>query len=77
VVEFLEWIQGTLDPYSVVMLEFPGADEARAWYESPGYQAILPLRTDNIDGDTIIVDGVEVGYDPAKLATATRPLDTG
>jgi uncharacterized protein (DUF1330 family) len=28
----------------VVLLRFPDAARARAWFESPGYQALLPLR---------------------------------
>jgi uncharacterized protein (DUF1330 family) len=28
----------------VVVLQFPGADQARAWFHSPGYQALVPLR---------------------------------
>jgi uncharacterized protein (DUF1330 family) len=31
-------------PKRIVVLEFPGMDEARAWYDSPAYQAILPIR---------------------------------
>ena len=59
-------------PGTVVIIEFPGTDEARAWYESPAYQAILPLRTMHIDGDAIIVDGVAPGYDAAHTAAVLR-----
>jgi uncharacterized protein (DUF1330 family) len=92
IVEYLERIQGTLDPYggrflvhgatvevvegpwpgTIVIIGFPGMAEARAWYDSPGYQEILPLRTDNIDGITILVDGVGPGYDPSGLAVGMR-----
>jgi hypothetical protein len=41
---------------------------ARAWYESASYQEILPLRTRHIEGDAILVEGVEPGYDPARLS---------
>jgi hypothetical protein len=47
-------------------------DGAQAWYESPAYQAILPLRTRNIEGSTLIVDGVAPGYDAAHTAGVLR-----
>jgi uncharacterized protein (DUF1330 family) len=59
-------------PGTVGILEFPDADAARAWYASPAYQEILPLRTNNIDGDTIIVDGVPSNYDAAHTAAVLR-----
>jgi uncharacterized protein (DUF1330 family) len=59
-------------PGTIVILEFPDLDKARAWYESPAYQEILPLRTRHIEGETIIVPGVRPGYDPARTAAAMR-----
>jgi hypothetical protein len=56
----------------VVIIEFPDADAARAWYDSPAYREILPLRTTNIEGDTIIVDGVPANYDAADTAAVLR-----
>jgi uncharacterized protein (DUF1330 family) len=52
-------------PGHLVVIGFPGPEEARAWYRSPEYQAILPLRTRNSDGAAIIVQGVG----PEHLAT--------
>ena len=43
----------------LIVIEFPDRDRARAWYESPAYQAILPLRTDNADGDVLLIEGVD------------------
>lgn len=34
------------------------AAAARAWYASPAYQKVLPLRTRNSEGDVILIDGV-------------------
>ncbi len=48
------------------------AAEARGWYESAAYQRILPLRTNHIEGDAIIVEGVRPDHDAAKMATAMR-----
>jgi uncharacterized protein (DUF1330 family) len=50
------------------VIAFPGLDAARAWYDSPAYQEILPLRTRNADGVALLVDGVPDGYRAADLA---------
>lgn len=50
----------------------PGVDEARAWWASPAYQEIAPLRSRHIDGDIIVVDGVPEGYDPTSAVKAMR-----
>lgn len=59
-------------PGTVVIIEFPDTTAAHAWYASPDYQAILPRRTDHIDGDTIIVEGVPPGYDTRVTAARLR-----
>lgn len=59
-------------PGTVVLLEFPDTDAARAWYDSPDYQQILPLRTRHIDGDIILFDGVPPAYDAAVTAERMR-----
>ncbi|MFD9335632.1 DUF1330 domain-containing protein [Streptomyces sp. NPDC060028] len=59
-------------PGTVVMIGFPDIERARAWYDSPAYQAILPLRTDHIAGEVILVDGVPPDYDASKTATGLR-----
>jgi uncharacterized protein (DUF1330 family) len=59
---------------AVVVIAFPGANEARAWWDSPAYREIAHLRTDHIDSDIIVVDGVPDGYDPATTAAKMRML---
>jgi uncharacterized protein (DUF1330 family) len=49
-------------PGVLVVIGFPDLTAARAWYDSPAYQAILPLRTRNADGTTLLVAGVPDGY---------------
>ncbi|MGW0190249.1 DUF1330 domain-containing protein [Streptomyces sp. NPDC003362] len=56
----------------VVMIGFPGAAEARAWWDSPEYQEIAPLRSRHIKGDIILIDGVPEGYEPATTAEKIR-----
>ena len=56
----------------LVVIAFPSLGAARAWYDSPGYQAILPLRVDNSQSIAAIVEGVPAGYQATdKLAELT------
>ncbi|WP_039805297.1 DUF1330 domain-containing protein [Nocardia araoensis] len=59
-------------PGAVVMLGFPGIAEARAWWDSPAYREIAPLRTRHIEGDLILVEGVPPGYAPTAAVEAIR-----
>ncbi|MCF2586232.1 DUF1330 domain-containing protein [Brevibacterium sp. BDJS002] len=59
-------------PGHVVIIGFPSLDQARAWWDSPAYQEISPLRSRHIASDIILVDGVPVDYDPAETARAMR-----
>ncbi|EIV94842.1 DUF1330 domain-containing protein [Frankia sp. QA3] len=58
--------EGTL-PGDVVVIEFPGIEQARAWYESAAYQEILPLRTDHIESTAVLVEGVGPDHSAARL----------
>jgi uncharacterized protein (DUF1330 family) len=49
-------------PGFLIVIEFPNRSHARAWYESAAYQAILPLRLQNADGELILVDTVADGH---------------
>lgn len=46
----------------LVVIAFPDRSAAHAWYASPAYQAILPLRTRNSRSAAIILNGVPDGY---------------
>jgi uncharacterized protein (DUF1330 family) len=59
-------------PGELVIVEFPGVAEARAWYDSAAYQDIRPLRARHFDTDLVIVNGVAPDYDPAALADELR-----
>lgn len=48
---------GWINP-RLVVIEFASVAAAEAWYASADYQAILPLRAANSDGDVVIVAGV-------------------
>jgi uncharacterized protein (DUF1330 family) len=43
----------------LIIIEFPDRRQLRGWYDSPAYQAILTLRTDNSQADVVFADGVE------------------
>jgi uncharacterized protein (DUF1330 family) len=43
----VEVLEGEWDTHRVVLIEFPTGDAARAWYHSPEYQAIVPIRHQN------------------------------
>ena len=66
-----EVIEGTW-PGTVVIIEFPDRERARAWYSSDAYREILHLRTDHIPGDAILIDGVGPDYDAAATAAVLR-----
>jgi uncharacterized protein (DUF1330 family) len=38
-----------------VIVGFPSADQARAWYDSPEYREIIPLRQRGIDANIAMV----------------------
>ncbi|MEU9214558.1 DUF1330 domain-containing protein [Streptomyces sp. NPDC048415] len=59
-------------PGHVVVISFPGIAEARAWWDSPAYQAIAPLRSRHVKGDIILIEGVSEGYDPTATAKSIR-----
>ncbi|MEU6116807.1 DUF1330 domain-containing protein [Streptomyces sp. NPDC047117] len=63
--------EGTWPGYAI-LVEFPDLEQARAWYDSPEYQEILPLRTRHIEADVVLVPGVPVGYDATRTAAAVR-----
>jgi uncharacterized protein (DUF1330 family) len=47
---------------TTVIIGFPDLPSAHAWYASPAYQEILALRTQNSDGQTVIIEGVGEDY---------------
>jgi uncharacterized protein (DUF1330 family) len=46
-------------PDGIVMLQFPSVVAARAWYQSPDYQAAIPHRQKAADYRAVIVEGLE------------------
>jgi uncharacterized protein (DUF1330 family) len=45
-----------------IVIEFADGERLRAWWGSPAYREILPLRTRHMAADIVLVDGVRAGY---------------
>ena len=45
-------------PGHLIVVAFPSREQAQAWYDSPAYREILPLRTENSTAAVVLVDGV-------------------
>ncbi|MWA07083.1 DUF1330 domain-containing protein [Actinomadura sp. LD22] len=52
-----ETLEGAWHGDRTVVLEFPSAEAARAWYDSPAYAAAKPLRRAAADTNAVIVAG--------------------
>jgi len=50
-------LEGEWPTQRIVVMEFPDADAARAWWESEEYEAIKPLRRGASDTNIILVEG--------------------
>ena len=53
-----EVVEGEVGFPRTVILKFADKDAFRAWYDSPEYQAVLPLRLDSTPGTLIVAEGV-------------------
>jgi uncharacterized protein (DUF1330 family) len=51
-------LDGGEAPKGVVVIAFDSVEKAREWYESPAYQAIVPLRKNSTKGRMFIVEGI-------------------
>jgi uncharacterized protein (DUF1330 family) len=54
-----EHVEPGWDVHRFVVLEFPSVDAARAWYVSPAYQAVLPIRLKSTRSRLMIVQGLD------------------
>ncbi|MCC7046743.1 MAG: DUF1330 domain-containing protein [Alphaproteobacteria bacterium] len=55
----LSIVEGEWKLPRLAIIEFPSRDKAEAWYRSPEYQKVLPLRLKSSIGNLVIVDGAE------------------
>jgi uncharacterized protein (DUF1330 family) len=54
----IEVLEGSWQPRAIVIVEFPDAERARAWYRSPEYASGLEVRDLALSRNLILVDGV-------------------
>ena len=52
-----EGVEGDWQPKRLVVLEFPDMAAATAWYNSPEYQEILPMRLQASNSELVMVEG--------------------
>ena len=51
-------LEGTVPHVRVIAVEFPDRAGAEAWYNSPEYQAAIPMRQASTTGFGVIVEGL-------------------
>ena len=61
--------EGDSPASAVVIIQFPDRATAEEWYASGPYQDILPLRTENSQGNVFIVDGVKENHRATDVLT--------
>ena len=55
--EHSEVIEGQTNLPRTIVMKFASRDAAMAWYHSPAYQEVLPLRLEATEGFAVLVDG--------------------
>jgi uncharacterized protein (DUF1330 family) len=50
-------LDGDTPPEGLVVIEFDSSEQAHAWYNSPAYAAIRPIRLAAVKGRMFIVEG--------------------
>ena len=53
-----ESLDGDAPPKGIVVIAFDSSEKAHAWYNSPAYAAIRPIRQAAVKGRMFIVEGV-------------------
>jgi uncharacterized protein (DUF1330 family) len=56
-----ETIEGTPPGPQTVIVRFDSSEAAKAWYESPAYQAALPKRLASTDGFAVLSQSMNLG----------------
>ena len=55
--EQAEVLEGQVNLPRTIVMKFASRDAALAWYNSPAYQEVLPLRLAATEGFAVLVDG--------------------
>ena len=54
----IDVLEGEWNPRNIVVVEFPDAERARAWYRSADYAEALAVRDQALRRNLILVEGV-------------------
>jgi len=54
----IEVIEGNWNPKVIVIAEFPSMEKARGWYNSGEYARALKVKSDAIDRNMILTEGL-------------------
>jgi uncharacterized protein (DUF1330 family) len=54
----LDVLEGEWQPGRLVIVAFPSADAARAWWDSPGYAGLKALRARSTISQMVLVEGL-------------------
>lgn len=54
--KFVETLAGTFDADTGFIAKFPSTASARAWYKSPEYQALLPIREKGMTPTFVLIE---------------------
>ena len=54
----IDTLEGSWAPTTIIVVEFPDLERARAWYGSPEYAAALAFRDDALSRNLILVNGI-------------------
>ncbi len=57
----IQSLEGNWSPRAIIIVEFPSAEHARAWYASPEYASALRVRDQALSRNLILVEGVDNG----------------
>ena len=56
----------------LIVIAFPSRQNADDWYASSAYQVIKRLRSDHVDGDILLIDGVDPGHKASDILIAVQ-----
>lgn len=51
-------IEGSTNLPRTILIKFDSRDTMMAWYNSPEYQEVLPLRLEATEGFSVLIDGL-------------------
>ncbi len=53
-------LEGQWAPRTIIIVEFPNMEQARAWYSSPEYASALEVRDKALSRSLVLVDGISI-----------------